>query len=92
MIVNGGGTVDKPDFFHNLKGLRVSEAVEQGLFLDGIEIGQKIGGCASRQFRTFDPVDIHQLIHKHGQIEAATRRFFRTGWSSVGWTGSPSTR
>jgi hypothetical protein len=37
------------------------------LFLDGIETGQKIGGRAGCQFRTFDPVDIQQLIHKAGK-------------------------
>jgi hypothetical protein len=38
------------------------------LVLDGIETGQKIGGRVSWQFRTFDPVDIQQLIHKAGGI------------------------
>jgi hypothetical protein len=56
--------VDKRDFFHKLKGLRVLLPVEQTLRLDGIETGQKIGRRPGRQFRTFDPVDIQQFIHK----------------------------
>jgi hypothetical protein len=56
--------VDKRDFFHKLKGLRAPEAVEQTLLLDGIETGQKIRRRIARQFRTFDPVDIQELIHK----------------------------
>jgi len=47
-----------------LKGLRVLLPVEQTLRLDGIETGQKIRRRSGRQFRTFDPVDIQQLIHK----------------------------
>lgn len=71
MIVNAVRTVDKPDFFHKLKGLRAPEAFEQTLFLDGIKTGQKIGCRVVRHFRTFDPVDIQQLIHKRGE----NRRF-----------------
>jgi hypothetical protein len=58
--------VDNHDFFHKLKGLRVPEALEQTLLLDGTETGQEICRCVVRQFRTFDPVDIQQLIHKRG--------------------------
>jgi hypothetical protein len=47
MIVNVCRTVDKRDFFHKLKGLRVLLPVEQTLRLDGIETGQKIGGRPS---------------------------------------------
>ena len=43
MIVNAPRTVDKRDFFHKLKGLRVLLPVEQTLRLDGTETGQKIG-------------------------------------------------
>lgn len=64
MIVNAVRTVDKFDFFHKLKGLRAPEALEQTLLPAGTETGQKMGRCAVRQFRTFDPVDIQQLIHK----------------------------
>ena len=56
--------MDKWDFFHKLNGLREPDAVAQILFSDGIETGQKIGCRVVRQFRTFDPVDIQQLIHK----------------------------
>jgi hypothetical protein len=56
--------VDKRDFFHKLKGLRVPEAVEQTLFLAGTKTGQKICRRVGERFRTFDPVDIQQLIHK----------------------------
>ncbi len=64
MIVNAVRSVDKPDFFHKLKGLRAPEALEQTLLLDGTETGQEICRRIVRQFRTFDPVDIQQLIHK----------------------------
>jgi hypothetical protein len=74
--------VDKRDFSHRLNGLRVLLPVEQTLRLDGIETGQKIGGRPSRQFRTFDPVDIQQFIHKavvntvngHGRRRCRRRR------------------
>jgi hypothetical protein len=56
--------VDNRDFFHKLKGLRALEALAQTLFLDGTETGQKICRRVERQFRTFDPVDIQQLIHR----------------------------
>ena len=56
--------MDKRDFFHKLKGLRVPEAVEQTLLLAGTKTGQEICRRVVRQFRTFDPVDIQQLIHK----------------------------
>jgi hypothetical protein len=59
--------VDKQDFFHKLKGLRALEAVAQALFLAGTETGQKIFCRVARQFRTFDPVDIQQLIHKRSE-------------------------
>jgi hypothetical protein len=55
--------VDNRDFFHTLKGLPALEAVAQTLFLDGTETGQKICRRVGWQFRTFDPVDIQQLIH-----------------------------
>jgi hypothetical protein len=61
--------VDNPDFLHMLNGLRALRALAQTLFLDGIETGQKIGGRRTRQFRTFDPVDIQQLIHKAKWIQ-----------------------
>ena len=62
--------MDKRDFFHKLKGLRVPEAVEQTLFLTGTKTGQKICRRVVRQFRTFDPVDIQQLIHKRSENRA----------------------
>lgn len=77
MIVNAVRTVDKRDFFHKLKGLRAPEAVEQTLFLARTKTGQKICRRVVRQFRTFDPVDIQQLIHKRvekGRLGAAGRR------------------
>lgn len=64
MIVNAVRTVDKQDFFHKLKGLRVPKAVEQTLFLRRTKTEEKIRGRVLWQFRTFDPVDIQQLIHK----------------------------
>ena len=67
MIVNAERTVDKQDFFHKLKGLRASKAVGQTLFLPRTKTGKKICGRVSWQFRTFDPVDIQQLIHKAGR-------------------------
>jgi hypothetical protein len=74
MIVNATGTVDKQDFFHKLKGLRVFQVAEQTLFAARTKTGQKIGRRTMKQFRTFDPVDIQQLIHKagrKGRVQAA---------------------
>ena len=85
--------MDKWDFFHKLKGLREPEAVAQTLFLDGIETGQKIGGRFGLQFRTFDPVDIQQLIHKAGKDElflSWKRWFFRA--DSETWSTSRQCR
>jgi hypothetical protein len=48
MIVNAPLTVDKRDFLHKLKGLRVLLPLEQTLRLDGIETGQKIGRRSGR--------------------------------------------
>jgi hypothetical protein len=62
--------VDNRDFFHKLKGLRALEALAQTLFLDGTETGQKICRRVARQFRTFDPVDIQQLIHNRTEKSA----------------------
>jgi hypothetical protein len=90
MIVNAGRTVDKQDFFHKLKGLRVSQAVEQTLYVAGTKTGQKIVRRTTRQFRTFDPVDIQQLIHKVGQrsgvlvARSTSRRCLAVGVSGVG--------
>jgi hypothetical protein len=69
--------VDKWDFFHKLKGLREPEAVAQTLFLDGIETGQKIDGRVGQRFRTFNPVDIQQFVHKAGRVE---RFLSRSRW------------
>jgi hypothetical protein len=63
--------VDKSDFLHKLKGLPAFEAAEQGLFLTGMETGQKNGCGQVAWFRTFDPVDIHGLVHRRaiaGQV------------------------
>jgi len=51
------------------------------LVLDGIETGQKIGGRFGLQFRTFDPVDIQQLIHKAGRdgLFLSWKRWFFRG-------------
>jgi hypothetical protein len=59
--------VDKRDFFHMLKGLRAPEALEQTLLLAGTKTGQEFCRCLARWLRTFDPVDIQQLIHKRGE-------------------------
>jgi hypothetical protein len=42
----------------------VFEAAEQGLRLAGTETGQKTGCVQVTRFRTFDPVDIHGLVHR----------------------------
>jgi hypothetical protein len=60
--------VDKRDFLHKLKGLRVPEAAGQGLFLKGSKTGQKIGCVQVDRFRTFDPVDMHGLVHSAGSV------------------------
>jgi hypothetical protein len=65
--------VDKPDFLHKLKGLRVLEAAGQGLFLAGSETGQKNGCVQVDRFRTFDPVDIHGLVHRRDGLLAKKR-------------------
>jgi hypothetical protein len=75
MIVNAVRTVDKLDFFHKLKGLRAFQPVAQALFLDGSKTGQKIGVRVTRQFRTFDPVDIHRLVHRCRQCFACQGDF-----------------
>ena len=68
MIVNAARTVDKWDFFHMLKGLRAPEALEQTLLLAGTKTGQKFRRRVARRLRTFDPVDIQQLIHKRCEM------------------------
>jgi hypothetical protein len=55
--------VDKPNFFHKLKGLRAPQALGQGLCRARTETGQKNGGAQVGQFRTFVPVDMHAFIH-----------------------------
>jgi hypothetical protein len=82
VIVNAGRTVDNRDFFHMLKGLRAVLPVGQTLPLDRTDTGQKIGRHKTRQFRTFDPVDIQQLIHK-----AVSIRCFFSGWRPM-WSTS----
>lgn len=75
--------MDKRDFFHKLKGLRASKAVEQTLFLSRTKTGKKIRDRLSWQFHTFDPVDIQQLIHKRpGNREFGGRR--QLAWSTSG--------
>jgi hypothetical protein len=56
------------------------------LFLDGIETGQKIAVHVRRQFRTFDPVDIQQLIHNAGQggLFLSWKRWFFRADSQLG--------
>jgi hypothetical protein len=63
--------VDKPDFLHKLKGLRAFEAAEQGLRLVRTLTGQKIGCVQVAWFRTFDPVDIHGLVHRVAGFQAS---------------------
>lgn len=75
MIVNAHASVDKPDFLHKLKGLPSVEAAEQGLRLAGTETGQKNGCGQVAWFRTFDPVDIHGLVHRGGQFTRFQRVF-----------------
>lgn len=84
VIVNAGRTVDNRDFFHMLKGLRAVLPVGQTLRLDRIETGQKSGARRTRQFRTFDPVDIQQLIHKARPIRSTSRRCRVANASGVG--------
>ena len=81
MIVNAGSSVDKSDFLHRLKGLPAFEAAEQGLFLAGTETGQKNGCGQVAWFRTFDPVDIHGLVHRRGDCRPDRRR-------DLGWAGN----
>jgi hypothetical protein len=60
--------VDKPDFLHMLKGLRGFQTAEQGLFLKRTLTGQKNGSGQVAWFRTFDPVDMHGLVHSGVQF------------------------
>jgi hypothetical protein len=69
--------VDKQDFLHKLKGLRGFQTAEQGLRLAGTLTGQKNGGAQVAWFRTFDPVDMHGLVHS-GSRFAGIRAVFRT--------------
>lgn len=63
VIVNAGRVVDKAGLLNRLKGLRGKEGAEQGLCLARTLTGQKAGSQQTRQFRTFDPVDMHGFIH-----------------------------
>lgn len=63
VIVNAARVVDKAGLLNRLKGLRVNESAEQGLCLARTLTGQKTGSAQTGQFRTFDPVDMHGLIH-----------------------------
>jgi len=60
--------VDKLDFLHKLKGLRRLEVAGQGLFPRRSKTGQEIGCVQVDRFRTFDPVDIHGLVHRRDQF------------------------
>jgi hypothetical protein len=74
--------VDKVIFLHKLKGLRSLEAAGQSLFLRRSKTGQKIGCVQVDRFRTFDPVDIHGLVHRPGQFagkKALAGRLTRPG-------------
>jgi hypothetical protein len=64
--------VDKPGLLHRLKGLRALKAAEQGLRLARTLTGQKTACVQVGWFRTFDPVDIHGLVHR------------RPGWQGRG--------
>jgi hypothetical protein len=67
--------VDKPDFLHRLNGLRAFQAAAQALFLARTLTGQKFGRGQTRQFRTFDPVDMHGLIHSSAGFFLQNRFF-----------------
>lgn len=71
--------MDKPDFLHKLKGLPAFQTAEQGLRLARTLTGQKNGGAQVARFRTFDPVDMHGLVHSGGQF-AGRHDAFRTVW------------
>jgi hypothetical protein len=71
--------VDKWNFLHKLKGLPAFQAAEQGLRLAGTETGQKNGGGQVAWFRTFDPVDIHGLVHRAGLRRGRRRDFGQVG-------------
>jgi hypothetical protein len=60
--------VDKPVFLHMLKGLRGFQTAEQGLRLARTLTGQKNGSAQVARFRTFDPVDMHGLVHSGDQF------------------------
>ena len=79
MIVNARLSVDKPGLLHRLKGLRVVEALAQGLFLARTETGQKTDCAQVGRFRTFDPVDMHGFVHRRGGRQGRGRGFGRIG-------------
>jgi hypothetical protein len=67
--------VDKRNFLHRLNGLRAFQAAAQALFLARTLTGQKFGRGQTRQFRTFDPVDMHGLIHSSAGFFLQNRVF-----------------
>lgn len=68
MIVNACRSVDKTNFLHKLKGLRGFQTPEQGLLLKRTLTEQKNGSGQVARFRTFDPVDMHGLVHSGGKL------------------------
>jgi hypothetical protein len=80
--------VDKLDFLHMLKGLRGVQTAEQGLRLAGTLTGQKNGSAQVAWFRTFDPVDMHGLVHKDSRF-ADCRRHQRRGLKRYAVSSEP---
>jgi hypothetical protein len=67
--------VDKAGLLNRLKGLPVNQTAEQGLRLARTLTGQKWGGPQTGQFRTFNPVDMHGLIHNRWRFSLPTMVF-----------------
>lgn len=65
-----------------LKGLRGFQTAEQGLRLARTLTGQKNGSAQVARFRTFDPVDMHGLVHSGGQF-AGIHGVFRMVWQCL---------
>jgi hypothetical protein len=83
VIVNAAESVDKSNFLHKLKGLPPLEAAGQGLFSRRTKTGQEIGDVQVDRFRTFDPVDIHWLVHRAGGSAASSMVFCPVRWQEV---------
>jgi hypothetical protein len=64
VIVNANRTVDKQDFFHNIKRLRAIKLDGKTLYPDCTEVGQKMSCLQEAAFCTSHPVDTQPVFHR----------------------------